>query len=292
MNNPKSLFLPQEVWQALNGLAERTGSYPLRGKRDAPSTSALLRRIGTDTALLQAIETWLNRPQGKSGFDVGSVVVRPEKPVSETIAWLELSGDVLRVRFPEKHDDFRDTVKSAWLHWEYPYWQRKLSPLSGDPIDRLAELGHRLLSAGFCCAFPDAESRGKAITASYAAEVTRWVLVFTSGEYENWFALRWGRGDDFYDRAMMMTGAKYVKPYIAIPPEHVNEVRDFAKIHGFTFGKSALRLAEVADQMRKNALTVQVSEFIDRRGLEDDAGIVELDVPDFVEVDDELADDI
>ena len=290
VNNPKSIYLSPEVWDAYHSLAKLTGSYPERGGKDAkPSVSALLRRIGSDPKLLTAIETWLNAPRFRPSLDSGAIIVRPHRPVTETVCWLSISGNLLVACFPEKHDEFRAIVKSKYLRWHETQWVREMSPLAGDPAHRLAELGHALLTEGFCCVFPDADTRILATTGKFVPEVRRHVLAFSKGEHKNWFALRWGYEQDCYDEAMKMTAAKYVKPYVAVPPEHVNEVRDFALINRFQFTGAALRLAELADAWRQSSLTTAIADLPSAEV--DHAGLVEWDTPD-ADIDPELADDL
>jgi hypothetical protein len=46
-----------------------------------------------------------------------SDIVRPQNPVSETIAKIQINGDVLRVIFPERIEKFRQILKSKDFQW-------------------------------------------------------------------------------------------------------------------------------------------------------------------------------
>lgn len=257
-----------------------------------PSWSALCQRIGESPQLLKIVENFLN--SRAMSHDLGqfpqTVIVQPQEPKTPTIARVFLEGNLVSVRFPEKRDDFRALVKGLGYTWERPRWEREIDRWAGNPQDRATELGHHLLAAGFCCIFPSVEIRQAAISGNYEPEQKRWVKVRIKGEYNNWFALWWRYSEDCYSEAMKMSGAKYSKPCVIVPPECYAEVEDFATLNGFAWSDAALDVLEQVKAWRDSAMIVPEIE-IGQRPLNGN-GRPELEIPELVEIDDELADDL
>ncbi len=186
-----------------------------------------------------------------------AVIVRPKVAKTETVAYLSICGSTLAVTFAEKRADFRAAIKGLGYRWEWAYrqWRRTLHKRAGALADRLAETGRVLLAAGFIVAFPDEDTARIAVEGTYAPEVTRWILVY-KGAFRVWW--RWG--EDWYKQAMRMTGARYHhdEHAVLVPPEHYEEVLDFAQIHGFGLTEEAQRLADEAAQKKAAAWVVDI----------------------------------
>lgn len=285
---PRSLRLLPRLWDRLDKLARKTGSLGKKGSALGQlSWEVLLERVAQNPGLLGIIEREL------TGVKVSvpqkyreAVIVHPKDAKTETLAWLEVDGDKVSVRCPEKHEDFQEIVKDLAYHWNWPRWERILLQWSGDPIDRVAELGRKLLANGFCVVFPDESIREMAISGEYASEYRRWVFVMGKGVYEGWFALRWSRQDDCYDAAKQIAASQYDKPYVVVPPEQFAEVIDFAQIYKFRFSQDAFELVAQAKAIRESALIVDLEEKVD------DWESMDLNIPALDWEDDDLADDI
>lgn len=250
----------------------------------------MLKRLAESPELCQMIGHYLN------SLTIGShaalslphvIVISPQKPKTPTFAWIYLKGGIVSVNFPEKREDFREIVKGLGYFWGRPVWQRLIDQRAGDPVDRAAELGHHLLANGFCVVFPSNEIIDLAISGSYKLEKRRWVLVRTTGQYQNWFAL-WWRHNDLYAEAMKLPGAHYSKPAVVVPPELFEEVLDFARIHDLEFSPAAKELLEKARAWRESAMIVSVADI----KMPDKAIMTrpELEIKES-EIDDDLADD-
>lgn len=185
--------------------------------------------------------------------------VRPENPVTETPAEIRIVGETVEIIFPEKRDDFRELVKEK-LHMEWfgSSWKRKIINKNGAPQDRAAEAGHRLLATGFVIRIFDTELREKAIRGEYEPECTRWVQKRTTGDYKGWLAINWERNEDFYNAAKRISGARWSRPSVVVPPANFEEVLDFAKMYGFKVSEMAQEAIEQARRIKDAALTVRV----------------------------------
>lgn len=120
--------------------------------------------------------------------------VRPENPVTETVAEIHVLENAIEIHFPEKLENFRKMMRNELgMEWTGSSWKRKLTPINGTPADRGAEAGHRLLAAGFPIRIFDEGIRNKAISGNYEPECTRWILKRITGEYSGWFAISWDK---------------------------------------------------------------------------------------------------
>jgi hypothetical protein len=188
--------------------------------------------------------------------------VRPETPITETVAEIRINDRVIEVYFPEKREDFWSLIKKELrFEWSGLCWRRAISPVTGGtPQDRAAETGHRLLAAGFPIRIFAAELRTKAVNGTYEPECRRWVKKRTAGEFIGWFAISWPYGEDFYQAAKKLPGSRYRKPDVVVPAEQFEQVQDFAEMYGFQMSVGARELAETAKQIKEAALTARVVE--------------------------------
>jgi len=216
--------------------------------------------------------------------------VRPESPVTETVAEIRALEDAVEISFPERRDDFREVVKGMGYRWENSCWCRDLTAKNGTPQDRAAEAGHRILAAGFPVRIYDEVVRAKAIAGDYEQECTRWVQLRTSEKYNGWLAINWERSDDFYKAAKRIAGARWSSPSVVVPPENFEEVLDFAQMYGFKISEAAQEAIGAARVARENTLTVSVSKPAGRDRTTADGRPPMLEVPKEVGVADEFKD--
>jgi hypothetical protein len=185
------------------------------------------------------------------------MLLRPATPITHDVATLTVRGDVVAVRFPEAHDKLIALAKSLGYIWQRPTWERDIKPRNGDVRDRAAEMGHRLLLAGFPVEFADETLAQKAIDADYQPEHTRWITRMVGGAYKDWFGIEWGRKEDLYAKAKRLSGARYYKPEVIVPNQHYEQVLDFAAAHDFRLTEAAQALATEARARWESAVLVQ-----------------------------------
>lgn len=221
-------------------------------------------------------------------MDSEKVLVRPEQPRSESIARISIEGELVRVYYPEKRDSFRRLAKRLGYVWKQPYWVKEVANTAAQP-HRAAELARDLLAAQFCVKVERAII-DMVLAEAFAEEPRRTVKAISGGEYDGWFVLWWKRGENCYQAAKWLPGAKYHKPHVVVPSENFEEVLDFAQLHGFLVNQSALAIAEAARAEREAAIVVSVAAR-DTAVPAPIRGIPKLEVPEIVEIDDALVDE-
>jgi len=222
------------------------------------------------------------------------LLVRPERPVTPSIARISFDGDRLRCYFPEKRDAFWEVMRDRSLYWEPPFYTRKIS---GDETrrHRAAELAHHLLATGFCVKVETAVMQ-MAISQTYDPEPRRVVTTVNGkkhqdGEYAGWFLIWWHHGEDCYDAAKRLPGARYSRPNVVVPPESFAEVLDFAGMYQFQVAPQAQALADKAQAEQDAALIVSLSMPLTPKLKRQPPKPPKLTVPKVVDIDDELLDD-
>lgn len=215
--------------------------------------------------------------------------VRPENPVSETIAEISAHDSNIQVKFTEKREDFRLLMRKHGFSWMTDRWQRNLNTRAGEPADRAAEIGHILLGSGFVIRLFDDAIRQAAISGQFEHEQTRWVTLYISGKEQGRLCIHWSRDEDYYKAAKRLPTARYAKPDISVAIEQYEEVLDFAELNSFAISPKARAAIDAARQAKENALVVHV-ELAPTEKQGDDGKPVKLETPDKVEIDDELRD--
>ncbi len=220
-------------------------------------------------------------------MDGEQVLMRPEAPLSESIARISFDGKLLRVYYPEKRELFRKTVKRIRFEWKPPYWTREVEDDAQQP-HRAAELGRDLLAAGFCVKAP--ANIASMILAGEFDEEPRRTIGTSSDRYPGWFSLWWAKGEGCYEAAKKLPGARWTGVFVCVPPEQYEAVLDFAEIYGFRLNVSARAAVAAAREEREAAIVVSVEA---RRGtaVAPSGGIRRLAVPTAVEIDEDLRDD-
>lgn len=223
-------------------------------------------------------------PDSKLGA-VLPTLVRPVEPITNTVVRLQIEGRRICLLLPEKRDDFRDLALKQGYIWDKQRWSRDISQ-DADLCDRAAEITHLLLLKGFCVQVEYTEVRDRAISANYEPEHFRLVDASKDRPYEGWFMFKYPRSEDWYDRIMRITAAKYVDGRIRVPPEHFAEVEDFAEQKDFQFTPAALEILENARAMWEAALIVHPQKRKRKPRPENPIANTEVSIPDSLRDDD------
>lgn len=215
--------------------------------------------------------------------------VRPETPVTETVAEIKALDTKIVVSFPEKQESFRLIMRNHGFAWSGSAWVRTLTVTNGSTQDRAAEIGHILLGSGFIVRIYDDSTRALAISGDYQEEQTSWIKAYTSGSEQGRLCIHWSRNDDYYKAAKRLPTARYVKPDISVAAEQFEQVLDFAKINGFAVSDAAMKIIDAAREVKDHALVAHV-ELSDKPKNAANDKPMKLNVPENVAIDDDLLD--
>lgn len=170
--------------------------------------------------------------------------VQPEDCQYKEPAEIKVSSEKITVSFP-KNEEFRELVKSLGYTWGDGYWYRKITKRNGPADDRAAELGNKLLNAGFPITLTDDIIRQNAVSGNYQKEQKRWIAIYTEGTYKGWFSIDWnGRDENLYNVARKLPGSRWNSPNVAVKVNYWKEVQDFAELYGFKLSAGALKAIE------------------------------------------------
>lgn len=187
--------------------------------------------------------------------------VWPENCQYKEPAEIKVDDTKVTITFP-KDETFRKIVKGLEFEWGSGYWFRKIDKFNGPASDRAAELGNKLLNAGFPVTITDNIIRQNAISGNYQPEQKRWIYIRTKGDYEGRFAINWGERDEkLYNMARKLPGSKWSSPSVIVKINYWQEVEDFARLYGFKFSEGALEAIEVYKKSLDNIEKVVPSEF-------------------------------
>lgn len=215
--------------------------------------------------------------------------VRPESPITETVAEISITQSGVSVRFPEKLESFRLLIKKHRFTWADDRWQRTLVDINGKSDDRAAEIGHILLGNHFIVRQYNTDIRDAMINGRFKSEQTRWIALYTRGKETGRLCIRWGKDEDYYKAAKRIPTARYAKPHLSVAIEQFEQVQDFAEVNNFFITTAAKAAMDEAQRVKQESLIAKV-ELPEKIKGGDDGKPVKLDMPEYVDVDEDLRD--
>lgn len=187
--------------------------------------------------------------------------VFPEERETNAIAEIRFDSESVSVSF-ERNEVFRQLVRGLGYRWDGSRWERSITFKTGSAEDRAAELGNRLLNAGFPIRIYDEAVRQMAIKGTFDPEYKRWVSKLVD---EDRFALSWSDGTDLYKKARSLPGSRWDRPFVTVSVEHYPEVEEFAELYGFKFSTGALEMIEQFKKALEHAEVVRPAEVANKK---------------------------
>ncbi|MEG0051193.1 MAG: hypothetical protein RR712_03360 [Terrisporobacter sp.] len=170
----------------------------------------------------------------------------------------------------EKNDKFRDIVKNLKYKWEGT-WEREIHEVTGSYKDRAAELGNKLLNAGFSICIYDEEIRERAVVGDYEAECNRWI--YRHKDKNDILKLKWyEKNDKLYHNSRKLPGSKWEDGTTQVNVSKFVEVEEFAEMYGFKFTKLATERLENYKNNLPNierVKPVRIAENVEKDGFND-----------------------
>ncbi len=200
----------------------------------------------------------------------GVAYLRPDREVekTDTIAHIQLRiGDVrhkIEIRFAEDCKEFSNIMDDLGFrmddYWdENLTWGRTLSVVNGNPIDITAEVGYRLLEAGFTVRIDDPGIRAKVLSGNYTPEITGSIRATKAGEFSIHRGagagrkLQWNKNNGVYKDIMELPGAIDNKQSIIVPAKAAKELAAFVHKHrNFEISEGAKQLIVSRVQSKAN----------------------------------------
>jgi hypothetical protein len=220
-----------------------------------------------EAALAYFVEKESGEKEYEEQLEAESIVF-PDEKQTDSVVMIDFDMDFVSASF-EKNDTFRKIVKELGFSWDGNVWTRKISFVTGQASDRAAELGNKLLHAGFPIRIYDEQTRQKAINGTFEPEHKRWISKIKS---ENRFAIRWTDGSDLYRIAKSLPGSRWDRPFVTVGVEYYAEVQEFAELYDFKFTPSAIEMIENYKKVLENAEVVKpkkVEEKVLKDGLKE-----------------------
>ena len=197
--------------------------------------------------------------------------IRPENAITNIPVEIKiLEGEETKViAIYEKNEKFREIVKNLGYKWN-GIWEKEINQTTGTAVDRAAELGNKLLNAGFPVTIANKEAREKAVAGTYEHECKRWIFCRTKGNYKGWLAVNWeGYDDNLYKAARSLPGSRWDSPSVVVNPQHFEEIEEFARLYGFRFTEKAAEAIEKAKEAFKNSQIVNPAKVVETETNED-----------------------
>ncbi|MBW4514501.1 MAG: hypothetical protein KME11_04690 [Timaviella obliquedivisa GSE-PSE-MK23-08B] len=253
--------------------------------RLSPRSAAIFDAYSSDElSQIMAIALDTIKP-GSKITTVPSVILRPVQVVTESIARIKIDKDLVLIFLPEKIEEFRSLAKKLHYQWIDFAWRRTVE--EDVAVERAAEIGYRIMELGIPVQVDCEEVCRKIISGKFQIEPQRVIKVCTSGVYKGWLSFSYPKGEDFYDRIMRITAAKYANGSIRVPIENFAEVEDFAEIEGFVFSEAAQEAVNKARHLIDSAQILEIAPLKERtqkkRNSKKDAGVTA--VPDHLKDD-------
>lgn len=166
-----------------------------------------------------------------------ATIAEPQEKTHEGIVDICVGDTRVSAEY-RKNDDFMAIVKGLDYHWDRDLsaWFLPMGVTTGSAEERAAELGNKLLNAGFSIRIQNPETLQNAIHGNYEPRTSRWIMLRTDEEY---FTIVWGCKDDLYRQIMSLPGAKYHGSNVTVPSNEYETIIDFAERYDFKFSKGA-----------------------------------------------------
>lgn len=160
----------------------------------------------------------------------------PKDRTHDGVADITITDKQVTVSYP-KDNDFRAVVKGIGYRWDGTNWYKDIGETTGTAQERAAELGNKLLVAGFAICIFDPDTRKRAVEADYEPETHRWVGLSDDSKK---FLLSWEYGNDrIYSSSRRIHGSRWDKPYVTVPVTEYTSVLDFANQYSFRYTAAA-----------------------------------------------------
>lgn len=207
----------------------------------------------------EALEAIRDKEKTESprGFEAtAESTVYPENQTTKDVAEIKENGDKIELK-SAKNDTIVKTVKSLGYRWNQnnKKWCLKLDATTGNPLDRVAEVGNALLNAGVPVLIFNEEARQKAISGGFEGVHPYWICHSKStGD----LVVEWKIkiSEELFHRIKALPSAKYNDGKFHLSPKYYDEIRDFASLYNFRLSKGAEEILNKIEEEDKARIRV------------------------------------
>lgn len=201
------------------------------------------------TTLLCEYEKYIEKKEQElSDAEKEAFTAQPDHIEFNSIVVLIKSKDGNLLAYYQKNETFIKIVKKFYMKWQGDdCWKKTINEYNDSFNDRAAELGRRLLLAGFVVQFPNSQSKEMAMNKSYKEQQKRWISIHD----DSTFAIQFEQNRQLYREARAIPSATYCSPYVYVSTSYYKELEEFANCHNFKFTIEATRVLE---SLRKNQI--------------------------------------
>ena len=187
---------------------------------------------------------------------VEPIVIKYEGTVN-----IEIVGETIEAYY-EYNEIFIETDKKFWF--------RKTNELTGNYIDRAAELANKLLNLGFRVSIPEKEIKEKAIKGTYERECNRWII---ADKEKNKLKIKWyGDSENLYSISKKVYLGRWVNGAVITDISKYEKIEEFAQMYDCNISQESKKLIEQYKKESENIEkvdVVEVEEVKEKNGLED-----------------------
>ena len=193
-------------------------------------------------------------PRGLDATEESTVY--PENQTTKDVAEINESDGKVELK-SAKNDTIIKTVKSLGYEWNQSNkkWFLKLDATTGNPLDRIAEVGNALLNAGVPVLIFNEEARQKAISGDFEGVHPYWICHSTStGD----LVVKWKIkiSEELFHRIKALPGSRYDNGRFRLSPKYYDEIRDFASLYNFSLSKDAEEILNKVEEEDKARIRV------------------------------------
>lgn len=190
-------------------------------------------------ALLRIYASKYEEVQHGVDYKSDEYVREPEIQSKQGTVEIEIEGNQVVAKYV-RDDDFRSIVKKLGYSWDSDRgsWSREIDQLNGSIIDRAAEIGSKLLNAGFSIRSKNVSLLNKAVKAEYEPEQEKWITLVEKGNYTGWLSISTPT-DKLYKSARKLPNSRWNHPGVVVKLDYYREVEDFAELNEYSISESA-----------------------------------------------------
>lgn len=168
-------------------------------------------------------------------------LVVPENFNNKPAYVIEEVGEEIKVSGGERNEEVRNYLKNKDFSWENYSWCKKIvkkSYYEDNTIERIAEIGNKLLSLGWAVSIMNSKAREKAIKGDFIPELHKFIIK----KEENIKIIWKGQNDKIYKASRELPKSKWNNGGTIVNPVYFREVRDFAELYNFKITDEAEKL--------------------------------------------------